>query len=210
MATENPGLAIHLSQEDTLPNKSTEFHVGLESGTEKSGLFATRRALLVGASGLAAAAGLAGVAKAETETAQFLFVQTSKGMTFDAATQVLTLTGVSPITLFFTDRPERTAGNMRTTAFIPFWNEGKDSFKSDPPNADVSVLDGNKLIQTIAELQDPVLDGDSLSYTVKIISGTMPASGADVSVFIDVIGMPLTPVSVAGVDRRAFRRAAIY
>jgi len=38
----------------------------------------------------------------------------------------------------------------------------------------------------------------------------MPASGKDVSVFIDVIGMPLTPVSYAGVARRTYRRAAIY
>ncbi len=38
----------------------------------------------------------------------------------------------------------------------------------------------------------------------------MPVLGEDVSVFIDVIGMPLTPVSFAGVDRRAYRRAVIY
>jgi hypothetical protein len=38
----------------------------------------------------------------------------------------------------------------------------------------------------------------------------MPESGADVSVFIDIIGMPLTPVSYAGVARRTYRRAVIY
>jgi hypothetical protein len=34
----------------------------------------------------------------------------------------------------------------------------------------------------------------------------MPARGADVSVFIDIIGTPWTPVSYAGVARRTYRR----
>src|SRR5258708_7921596 len=134
--------------------------------------------------------------------ADFLFVQSSKGMTFDKSTNKLTLTGVSPMTLFFTDRPERIAGNMKTAAFIPFWSEGKDSFKSDPPNADVSILEGNSLRQIVVELQDPVLSGDNLTYTVKVLQGEMPATGADVSVFIDIIGRPLTPASFAGAARR--------
>ena len=59
-------------------------------------------------------------------------------------------------------------------------------------------------------LKDPELSGEDLSYTVEVIQGEMPESGAEVSVFIDIIGRPLTPVSFAGVDRRAFHRAAIY
>ena len=38
-------------------------------------------------------------------------------------------------------------------------------------------------------------------------AGEMPAKGWDVSVFIDIIGMPLTPLSFAGVRRRAWLRA---
>jgi len=147
---------------------------------------------------------------AEEKMADFLFVQSAKSMSFDPATNKLTLENVSPVTVFFTDRPERIAGNMKTTAFIPFWSEGKDSFKSDPPNADISIIDGKTLKQTVVELQDPVLDGDTLTYTVKLIQGDMPAAGTEVAVFIDIIGRPLTPLSYAGVARRSFRRAAIY
>ena len=139
--------------------------------------------------------------------ADFLFVQSAKGMTFDKATSAFTLTGVSPVTIFFTDRPERIAGNMKTTRFIPFWSEGKDSFKSNPPNADISIIEGADLKQVIVELQDPVLNGEDLTYTVKLLQGDMPAKGADVSVFIDIIGRPWTPVSYAGVARRTYRRA---
>ena len=172
---------------------------------------ASRRGVLAGAMGLASVMTLArGAAAADEKSADFLFVQTAKGMAFDADQNRLTLRGVSPVTLFFSDRPERIAGNMRTAEFVPFWSEGKDSFLSDPPNADVSILEDGKLRQTVAELTAPTIEGDDLVYTVKIVSGDMPVLGEDVSVFIDVIGMPLTPLSIAGVDRRAYRRAVIY
>jgi hypothetical protein len=141
--------------------------------------------------------------------ADFLFVQTANGMSFDKASNRLTLHGVSPVTVFFSDRPERIAGNMKTTAFVPFWSDGKDSFLSDPPNADISVVEGKELRQVVAVLKAPELKGSDLSYTVQVLQGDLPAKGAEVSVFIDVIGMPMTPVSYAGVARRSYRRAVI-
>src|SRR5215510_1043116 len=145
--------------------------------------------------------------EAPAKQADFLFVQTARGMTFDKSTDKLTLEGVSSTTLFFSDRPERIAGNMKTAAFVPFWSQGKDSFLKDPPNADVSILEGDKLRQVVVVLQAPELKGDTLTYTVKVLQGDMPAKGADVSVFIDIIGMPLTPLSYAGASRRMYRRA---
>ncbi len=145
-----------------------------------------------------------------TNQADFLFVQTAKSMSYDSATKQLTLVGVTPVTLFFSDRPERIAGNMTTEAFIPFWKTGSESFLSDPPNADLSILEGGTLRQTVVVLKDPVLEGDQLIYTVDVIDGEMPSRGSEVSVFIDVIGMPLTPVSYAGAARRTYRRAVIY
>ncbi len=172
---------------------------------------ATRRTLCIIGPSVALTLAAARSARAQneqqhSENADFLFVQTSKEVVFDKPASRLTLNGVSPVTLFFSDRPERIAGNMKTAAFVPFWSEGKDSFLSDPPNADISILEDNKLRQIVAVLQDPVLQGDSLSYTVKLLQGDMPARGADASVFIDVIGMPLTPLSYAGVARRSYRR----
>lgn len=169
----------------------------------------TRRHLLSGAAGAATAALGADAVAADDGDADFLFVQTAKGMTFDANRSRLTLHGVSPITQFFSDRPERIAGNMTTAAFVPFWSEGADGFLSDPPNADLSILEDGALRQVVVVLQDPVLEGESLHYTVRIIDGAMPITGDSVSMFIDVIGMPLTPLSYAGVARRRFRRAAL-
>ena len=100
--------------------------------------------------------------------------------------------------------------NMSTARFVPFWSEGADSFASDPPNADLSVIEDGALRQTVVVLRDPVLAGEDLSYTVSVLEGELPTTASEASLFIDVIGRPLTPVSFAGADRRAFRRAAIY
>jgi hypothetical protein len=171
----------------------------------------TRRNLLLAATGVAATAALRPrLAQAADEVADFLFVQTASAMTFDKATSKLTLEGVGATTLFFSDRPERIAGNMDTTTFVPFWSKGKDSFLSDPPNADLSILEADKLQQVVVVLENPELNGNSLTYTVKVVGGEMPEKGSEVSVFIDIIGMPLTPLSYAGVARRGFRRAVLY
>lgn len=171
----------------------------------------SRRQVLAGTVCLGAAA-MAGAALAQSDAANadFLFVQTAPEMAFDADQDRLTLRNVSPVTLFFSDRPERIAGNMTTKAFVPFWSTGSDSFLSDPPNADLSILEDGELRQTVVALRNPVLDGSDLHYTVQIIDGDLPVLGQNVSVFIDVIGMPLTPVSYAGVSRRVYRRAALY
>lgn len=173
----------------------------------------SRRQLIAGATGLTGALLVSGAASAQDSSganADFLFVQTADSMAFEAGRNRLTLHDVGPTTLFFSDRPDRIAGNMTTESFVPFWSEGKDSFLSDPPNADISILENGTLRQTVVVLEDPVLENGDLHYTVKIIEGDMPIEGKNVSVFIDVIGMPLTPVSVAGARRRAFRRAALY
>ena len=161
----------------------------------------------------AALATVATAAGAQTPTADaagsadFLFVQTARRMTFDRAANRLTLHDVSPVTLFFSDRPDRIAGNMRTAAFVPFWSRGRDSFLSDPPNADLSIVEGGELRQVVVVLRDPVFEGGNLAYTVEVLAGTMPDAGEEISMFIDIIGMPRTPFSFAGVARRGFRRA---
>jgi hypothetical protein len=146
--------------------------------------------------------------KAKHNKADFLFVQNATGVTY--ADGKLTLMGVNPATVMFSDRPERIAGHMTTARFVPFWSEGSDSFVKDPPNATLSFLDDKTLDDAVVELRDPVLAGNDLSYQVKLLEGTIPANAGAASLFIDIIGMPLTPLSYAGVRRRAWRRAVIY
>jgi len=169
----------------------------------------TRRGLMATAAFAGAALSIK-PALAQAKQADFLFVQNAASMSY--ANGKLTLKGVSPVTVFFSDRPERIAGNMATSAFVPFWSDGKDSFSKDNPNANLSVLEKDKYnADIVVTLSNPVLKGDELSYDVKILEGTMPSSGGPASLFIDVIGMPLTPISYAGVARRtAYRRAVVW
>ncbi len=139
------------------------------------------------------------------ENVTLLFVQSAKGMAYQNGK--LTLKGVSPATVYFSDRPKRLAGHMDTKEFVPFWSEGKDSFLKDPPNATVSIFSASGVKNVVVVLRDPVLKGEDLTYDVKLLEGDMPARDGLVSVFIDVIGMPLTPVSYAGAARR---RAFFY
>lgn len=176
----------------------------------------TRRELLAGAILAPVALGLSDARAVEhhpkgdklDDGPQFLFVQSAEGVTF--ADGRLTLTGVSPVTVLFSDRPERLAGHMTTASFVPFWSEGENSFESDPPNANLSLLDGDAMQNVVVELHNPRLAGRDLSYDVKVLEGEPPAEGGAASLFIDIIGMPLTPVSFAGANRRMWRRAAFY
>jgi hypothetical protein len=176
----------------------------------------TRRRDFLAAAALLASAAPLGTALAQAQKSgakegDFLFVQNAKSMTYDKATGKLTLHNVSPVTVMFSDRPERIAGNMRTEAFVPFWSDGNDSFTKDNPNANLSILEKHKYTADIVvTLSNPVLKGEKLSYDVKILEGDMPAKGGPVALFIDIIGMPLTPVSYAGVARRTAYRRAVY
>ena len=58
----------------------------------------------------------------------------------------------------------------------------------------------------VVVLREPRLDGDKLTYAVDVLEGTLPAESGPCSLFIDVFGRPLAPVSVAGSKRRALRQ----
>ncbi len=147
--------------------------------------------------------------QAQGQMPQFLFVQNGRGVIFEKG--MITLKGVSPTTLFFSDRPMRIAGHYATDEFVQMWGQGKDSFASNPPNATLSIFqeDRDKLIDVVVKLSNPRLEGDDLTYHVAILEGQMPAKGGICSLFIDIIGLPFTPLSVAGVARRWTRRAVV-
>ena len=142
---------------------------------------------------------------------QALFVQNAKAVVFDKGT--VTLKGVSPMTIFFSDRPVRIAGHLNTKdEFVPLWDEGKDSFLKDPPNATISMYEKGKdqLKDVVVKLSKPRLKGEDLTYDITVIQGKVPMKGGPCSVFIDIIGLPFTPLSFAGVARRTAFRSVMW
>ena len=120
----------------------------------------------------------------------------------------MTFHGLAHSTLFFADRPKRVVGHLQSRKFVEQWGEGENSFADDPPNAVVSFLENGDTPpeEVTVVLRDPQLDGDTLTYKVEVLDGTLPVSAGPCSLFIDPIGRPLSPVSVMGMHRRTRRR----
>ena len=139
-----------------------------------------------------------------------LFVINARGASLQGGK--LVLTGVTPNSIVFADRPVRSAGHDLTTHIVEDWAEGNDSFAKDPPNATVSAFtkDGSGVRDAVVVLKSPKLDGDKLTFDVDVLEGELTGADGAAAVFIDIIGRPLTPFSYAGVARRSFRRGAYY
>ncbi|HTY72944.1 MAG TPA: hypothetical protein VMI11_11045 [Actinomycetes bacterium] len=136
-----------------------------------------------------------------------MFVQTALGTSSKEGR--LTLTGVTPSTLYFSDRPQRVVGHMTTADFVELWGVGDNSFEADPPNAVLAFLESgdDAPVDAVVVIKDPRLSDGELSYAIDVLEGDVPADSGPVTLFIDPIGRPLSPVSVCGVRRREGRRA---
>ena len=112
------------------------------------------------------------------------------------------------MTLFFTDRPERIAGHIPTEEFLLDWKEGEDeaNFAADPPNAVLSIFGKEEIVDIVVELIKPQLEKDDLVYKIKVIEEDLSEISGSCSLFIDPIGRPVSPTSIAGIHRRQRRR----
>jgi hypothetical protein len=143
-----------------------------------------------------------------------LIVLNAGGATLSGDT--LTLKDVAANAIIFADRPVRSAGHALTAHLLEEWDESlPDSFAKDPPNATVSVFskDAASVSDAVVVLTSPKLDGSTLTFKVDVLEGTLAdATDADgpAAVFIDIIGLPRTPLSYAGVARRTAYRGAFY
>ncbi len=126
-----------------------------------------------------------GTPSAPSHPVPSLAVLNASGAKLDGAR--LVLTGVSPNTIVFADRPVRAAGHEMTSQFIMQWDQGKDSFEKDPPNATISVL-GTKpgeIADAVVVLKSPKLDGTTLTFDVSVLEGSLSGASGPAALFID-------------------------
>jgi len=144
--------------------------------------------------------------KEELDEIESMFVQTAQRAVSDG--ERLTLEGLTPATLFFSDRPQRVVGHLGTADFVGLWGEGENSFAQDPPNAVLAYLEPEDEApeDAVVVLRDPATSDGSISYAIEVLEGSVPSATGPVSLFIDPLGRPLSPGSVAGVHRRRRRR----
>ncbi len=148
------------------------------------------------------------VKTSSTDAPQLMFVQIAEDLKVDLAANTLRLVKVNQQTLYFSDRPQRIAGHLKTADYFKEWTAqaGKDNFGQDPPNATLSVYEPGQSDNTVAvvEITNPVVDGADLIYSYRIISGTLPVAGGPTSLFIDWIAYG------GVVGRGAYRGRVVY
>ncbi len=124
-----------------------------------------------------------------TEEAQWLFAQSAEDASVagDGDRLVLTLDGLSPVTVAFTDRPDRVSRSLSSVRFIDGWGS---VFGDDPPNAALMVDEGEETAVITVESTRWADEGRTASYLISVLqddSGVLE-SGVDlgpVSLFID-------------------------
>jgi hypothetical protein len=163
------------------------------------------KAVFVGLLSMIAIAGIA--SETGGDGVKYLFVQSAQSLKVDDGKIILK--NVDESAIYFSDRPERIAGHMSTEKFVDIWSVGDDSFQLSNPNAALSFLDDEKDGIVIVVLSHPVLNSGNLTYDIEVLDGVLPVEGGACSLFIDVIGRPASPTSVAGVHRRTRRRHVI-
>ncbi len=112
----------------------------------------------------------------------FDYIQQAASMAFDGTT--LTLSGLAPSTIYFSDRPYRETGQVDTPSFLALWAEG-GSFAGDAPNAAITAMSAPDAQPAVVELTSAELDGADVKYSVKVLSGDLPSSATDIAIFVD-------------------------
>lgn len=121
----------------------------------------------------------------ETDVAEWLFVQSAISGEFDG--ENLTLHNVPP-TFFFSDRPLRLFGHIKTAKLAEQASVGENNFRTNPPNAMLSFLNDDAPGHALVTLHEPSLEGDNITYPVKVLSGKIPRKFKQATLFIDSFG----------------------
>lgn len=130
-----------------------------------------------------------------TTQPSFLFMQTAHSGTLSAAkadgTRTLTLKDISPVTVYFAERPDRETGHESTAEFIAEWSMGEDSFETNPPNAALDIIGNDSQSIAIVELMSATYNSatQTLEYEILILddetAGNIPESFDEAVLFID-------------------------
>jgi hypothetical protein len=118
----------------------------------------------------------------DSKNPQYLFTLACKSGTFERDT--LTLKGI-PLVVYFSDRPVRVAGHITLEKFAGMWDKGVNSFKADPPNAELAIYDKKGDKHTILIISRPEIKKDTISFKVRLISGSIPKSLGHSTLFVD-------------------------
>lgn len=118
-----------------------------------------------------------------------MFVQGAQSATLDTKAGTLTLADAGPSVTYFSNRPERLAGQMSLASLVKDWDS---LYGDDPPNAGIQTLgSGNGARAAVVELLEAPSYDASGTVTYRVRPVDVPESAPDrvslrdVSLFID-------------------------
>ncbi|NGX58875.1 MAG: hypothetical protein KR126chlam3_00016 [Chlamydiae bacterium] len=117
----------------------------------------------------------------DQQSPRFLYVLNAQFGKYDDGK--LTLKGI-PSVLYFSDRPNRLAGHTTIEQFTKLWEQ--DSFKKDPPNGNLSILDQKNEQEILIELSNPKVETDCIAFDVRLLKGEIPQQFKSSALFIDL------------------------
>lgn len=131
----------------------------------------------------------------DSKTSNYLFTLAGKSGTFEG--NVLTLND-APLVVYFADRPVRKAGHLTLEQFAKLWDTGENAFEKDPPSGQLSISEDNDKDESgighaVVILEKPKVNGDSISFKVRVIDGNIPATFEKATVYIDSLGVKKSP-----------------
>jgi len=85
--------------------------------------------------------------------------------------------------IWFADRPIRKAGYTDIRDFLKTWDEGKDSFEKDPPNA-VLVIGNSEPV--VIELILVSWNENQATFEIKSLKGEISDKSGPVTLFVDI------------------------
>ncbi len=140
-------------------------------------------AALIGTTLTACAADASGSATpaSETDSLSLLFQLEAEAGTLtqlDGATYALELTTAGERMIWFSDRPDRKAGSLRTDEFIAIWPDF--GFDEDPPNIGFTANGISDGVSVVATMTEPAYDAATAVFTAELeILFAAPNSGLE-------------------------------
>src|SRR5499433_2715765 len=135
------------------------------------------------------------IGQGKPELVPSLIVLNARGANLQG--QQLTLVGVASNAIVFADRQVRAAGHVLTNHVLEEWGTRSDSLAKTPRNASDSVFskDVASVRDVVVVLKTPTVSGEQVTFDVQVLEGELAGADGAAAVFIDIIGMPWTPLS---------------
>ncbi len=118
----------------------------------------------------------------DSKHTKYLFVLSADSGKIDG--ERLTLNGVKSV-IYFSDRPQRIAGQMTLKKFVNVWSESNGGMKKDPPNAISDVIESGDSISFSLELSPPTIQDSQIKFTIKGTDEPEFGDFGPASLFID-------------------------